>query len=101
VEKLILITVVASVILIGFTILVDKLAKRDYVKYIPCAVAFIIGAICYLKANQKAQGLEDLGYMILALINLISALCALLTGFSIDIARCISQNRKKKSKKKK
>jgi hypothetical protein len=85
----------------GFTILVDKLAKRDYVKYIPFAIVFVIGALCYLKANQKAQGLEDLGYMILALTNIISALCALLTGFAIDIARCISQNRKKKSKKKK
>ncbi len=79
---------VGSIISILITFFLGRFFKeKAFIRYIPAIVAalFVIGF--YIKARYYSEGMEDLGYVILALIACIVFFVSFITAFIMGLVR--------------
>lgn len=79
----------------GATILLGrKQIQRVILKYIPAMIAFAATLALMIKASWFSEGMEGLGYVILAMITAVLFFISIITSIIIEI-----RNRKGKQRK--
>lgn len=79
----------------GIVILIARFEKnRCFLKYIPALILFVSGAFFIVKARWFSEGMEGLGYIILAMLALGGFIITLISAVIIDIYRKCSKKRK-------
>lgn len=92
--RLLLLILLISIIPSGIVVLISRFEKkRALLKYLPAIILFAAGAGFIVKAREFSQGMEGLGYIILAMIAIGCCILTLITAVVIDILR--RQNKKR------
>lgn len=92
--RLLFLILLFSIIPSGIVVLISKVEKnRTFLKYLPAIILFAAGAGLILKAREFSQGMEGLGYIVLAMIAVGCCILTLITAVVMDILR--KRNRKR------
>ncbi len=88
--NIILIIILIMLVVIGFTLLIEKkYANNSLIKYIPFSITFLLGVIFLIKVIWGND--INLTFIYLATYNLIAALCSLITIAVLIIMRKIKK----------
>ncbi|MDD3048546.1 MAG: hypothetical protein PHQ89_00960 [Bacilli bacterium] len=100
-ENYIIIAITASLVLSAFTFMACDYSKKLFIKYLPSFLIFISTIACLIKILFFSDGMLDLFYFTLFVINLLALICSLSTIVIFNIIKTLEKPKKSKKKKKK
>lgn len=84
--RLLLFILIIGAVFSVIVLFIAKFEKRIWLlKYIPATILFTAGAACFVKARWFSQGMEGLGYIVLAMLVVGGGILTLITTVVIDI----------------
>jgi len=85
---LLLYIAVIGIVFSAISILINKFTRdKLFPKYIPGIILFLSGAAFIIKARRYSNGMEGLGYVILAILVVGGSIISLIVPAAIDIYR--------------
>lgn len=101
-DKFVIITIVATIILLIFSLFVSRLSKKKFDKYIPSLIIIFISipVFIFVKYLGSMQGLQDIEIILLTMINFIAGSITLLIVGIIELIIYFKNVKKLKIKSK-
>ena len=86
-DRFIIITVIATIALLIFSLFISKVSKKKIDKYIPSFIVILISipVFIFIKLHGSIDGLRDLGIILLTMINFIAGSITLLIVGIIEL----------------
>lgn len=92
--RVLIFILVIGIVFSGIVVLIAKFERnRRLPKYIPAIILFAAGAACFVKARWFSEGMEGLGYIILAMLVLGGCILTLVTAVVIDVFKKCNKRR--------
>jgi hypothetical protein len=92
--RFLLLILLIGIVFSAIVLIVAKFAKNRWLlKYIPVFTLLAVGVACFIKARWFSEGMEGLGYIILAIIAFGGCTVSLLTALIVDIVRRYKRKR--------
>ncbi|MDP4183254.1 MAG: hypothetical protein Q8942_19465 [Bacillota bacterium] len=84
--RVLMFTILIGVIFSVIAFIIAKFEKKSRLpKYIPAILLFLIGAACVVKSRWFSEGLEELGYIVIAILVFVACATTLIITIAIDI----------------
>lgn len=99
-DRFIVITIIATTVLLIFSLFISKVSKKKIDKYIPSLVIIFISipTFIFIKLNSSMDELRDLGLILLTMINFIGGTITLFIVGIIELINYFINIKKVKNK---
>lgn len=97
INRVFLLFLAGGILFSGIVMILAAVFKKNrLIKYCPSLLLFLFMAYAIFRASSNTEGMEDLGYIALAMLAFSAGLMSVITAAVIDILKMIETKKKEK-----